>query len=274
MNRPRCLLMDDVTAPPLQTGQTIRALAWREIAKFVRDRSRLVGALLQPLGLWLLLGLGFQGTFQMPGADVGYVEFLFPGIIAMVLLFTAIFSTISIVEERRAGFLQAVLVAPTSRMALVLGITLGGTLLATAEAFLFLLLMPVIGFQFTAWGLTLALLICFLTGLAFTALGFAVAWRMESTRGYHTVMNLVLLPLWGLSGAPFPIEGAAPLLQWVMTLNPVSYAVAGLRQALYWPEAAPAAFASPALCLAVTTLFTALMLALAVYTARRPLFGS
>ena len=119
----------------------LRALWLREITKFLRDRSRLVGALIQPLGFWVLLGLGFYGTFQMPGADdVGYLEYLYPGIIALILLFTAIFSTISVVQERQEGFLQATLVAPVPRLTIVLGLVSGGTTLAVAEAVLFLLL--------------------------------------------------------------------------------------------------------------------------------------
>ena len=148
------------------TLTTIGALWRREILKFVRDRSRLVGALLQPLGFWVLLGLGFRGTFRMPvetAADVGYMEFLFPGIIALILLFTAIFSTIYVVEDRKAGFMQAALVAPGSRVALVLGNVLGGATLALAEAALFLFLMPTIGLTPSLPGLLLIFLVCFLT---------------------------------------------------------------------------------------------------------------
>ena len=128
----------------------VRALWLREITKFLRDRSRLVGALVQPLGFWVLLGLGFYGTFQMPGtapgaSEVGYLEYLYPGIIALILLFTAIFSTISVVQERQEGFLQAALVAPVPRTTIVLGLVSGGTTLAVAEAALFLLLAPLLG---------------------------------------------------------------------------------------------------------------------------------
>lgn len=256
--------------------RTVSALASREMLKFVRDRSRLLGALVQPLGFWLLLGLGFQGTFQMPMAEtpgIGYIEYLFPGILALVLLFTAIFSTISIVDERQTGFLQAALVSPTSRTALVFGNALGGTLLATAQVLLFLLALPFVGLAFSAMGLLVVLVVSLLTGLAFTALGFSIAWRMESTRGFHAVMNLFLLPLWFLSGGLFPIEGASPLLQGLMWANPVSYAVAGLRHGLYGLDQAPAVHASLGICLGVTVAFTIAMIGVAVYTVRQPLFG-
>jgi ABC-2 type transport system permease protein len=260
----------------MQALTTVFALTGREILKFVRDRSRLLGALTQPLAFWLLLGLGFQETFQMPqdtAAGVDYVEFLFPGVIALIILFTAIFSTISIVEERTSGFLQAVMVAPTPRTALVFGNALGGTILATVQAALFLFALPVIGLNPGVLGTALILGICLLTGLSFTALGFAIAWRMETTRGFHAVMNLFLLPLWFLSGAMFPMEGAAPVLQWLVWLNPVSYAVSGIRHGIYGLESAPAVLASPMGCLGVSAVFAALMIGAAVVTVRRPFFS-
>lgn len=254
----------------------VGALTGREIRKFLRDRSRVLGAVGQPLALWLLLGLGFQGTFQPPAGmaiEGGYVEFLFPGILALVLLFTALFSTISVVEERTSGFLQAVLVAPAPRTALVLGNALGGTLLATGQALLFLVALPLLDMALTAAGLALVTTVCILTGLAFTSLGFAIAWRMDTTRGFHAVMNLFLLPLWFLSGAMFPIEGAATVLRGLVWMNPVSYAVSGLRHGLHG-GAAPATLAGPGVCLVVTAGFAALMVGLAVWQVRRPFFES
>ena len=255
---------------------SVAALWRREVIKFVRDRSRLLGALVQPLGLWLLLGLGFQQTFQLPGAGatgMNYLEFLFPGIIALMILFTAIFSTISVVEERTSGFLQVAVAAPLSRTLLVFGNALGGTTLAVFQAALFFVLLPLIGFSVGLPGLALVLLSSVFLGLAFTALGFGIAWRMKTTRGFHAVMNLFLLPLWFLSGALFPAEGASPVLAWLIYLNPVSYGVDLIRQGLYWPAEAPIALASVGLSLAVTAGLAGLLLAWAVYTVRQPLYG-
>ncbi|MEF8815399.1 MAG: ABC transporter permease [Salinibacter sp.] len=254
--------------------RTIGALTAREMLKFVRDRSRVLGALAQPLALWVLLGLGFQNTFQPPQGSMGgsYVAFLLPGILALVLLFTAIFSTISIVEERTSGFLQAVLVAPTPRTALVFGTALGGTLLATVQALLFLGALPLVDLAPGVAGVGMIVAVCFLTGLAFTALGFAIAWRMDTTRGFHAIMNLFLLPLWFLSGAMFPIDGAAPVLRVVMWANPVSYAVSGLRHGFHGFTNTPGALAGPGVCLAVTGAFAVLMTGLAVWQVRRPFF--
>lgn len=258
----------------MQALRIIGALTGREMLKFVRDRSRVLGAIAQPLALWVLLGLGFQNTFQPPqgGVEGSYVAFLFPGILALVLLFTAIFSTISIVEERTSGFLQAVLVAPAPRTALVFGTALGGTLLATLQALLFLVALPFVGFAPGVLGIGMIVAICLATGLAFTALGFAIAWQMDTTRGFHAVMNLFLLPLWFLSGAMFPIEGAAPMLQWLVWINPVSYAVSGLRHGLHGFAEVPNALADPLVCLAVTGVFAVLMIGGAVWQVRRPFF--
>ncbi len=256
--------------------RAIHALWYREIVKFVRDRSRLIGALLQPLGFWILLGFGFGGTFQMPGAasaDVSYLEYLFPGIVALILLFTAIFSTISVVEDRQKGFLQAALVAPTSRLSIVLGNVLGGATLAVAQASLFLLLTPLVGLSLSGVGLGLVLLASILTAVGFTALGFFMAWRLDTTRGFHAVMNLVLMPMWFLSGAVFPIDGAPAMLRMVMQLNPAFYCMELLRAGFYWPAGAAGSLEPLEMNLLIATLFAFLTLAIATWTVRRPLFG-
>ncbi len=257
----------------------IRALWLREITKFLRDRSRLVGALVQPLGFWVLLGLGFYGSFTMPNtapgeAGVGYLEYLYPGIIALILLFTAIFSTISVVTERQEGFLQAALVAPVPRTVIVLGLVSGGATLAVAEAVLFLALAPLVGLAPGLAGLAVVLAATGALALAFTALGFVIAWRLETTRGFHAVMNLFLLPMWFLSGAFFPATGVPAALRAVMLLNPAFYGVAAVRQGLYLPEAAPGVAVPLALTLGVTVAFAAGVFLLAVWTVRRPLFAA
>ena len=251
----------------------VRTLWLREITKFLRDRSRLVGAIVQPLGFWVLLGFGFYGTFQMPGeTEVGYLEYLYPGIIALILLFTAIFSTISVVQERQEGFLQAALVAPVSRLTIVLGLVSGGATLAVAEAVLFLLLAPLVGLTPGLVGLGIVIAAATLMALAFTALGFTIAWRLDTTRGFHAVMNLFLLPMWFLSGAFFPAASVPAVLRWVMYSNPAYYGVAAIRQGLYFPAEAPGAELPLAVTLGVSLAFALGVLGLAVWTVRRPLF--
>ena len=254
----------------------ITALWKREILKFIKDRSRVIGALAQPLVFWLLLGLGFQDTFALPTGStesVGYLEYLFPGILALMILFTAIFSTISIVEERKTGFLQAALVAPVSRVSFVFGTTLGGTTLSLIQAGLLLLLLPLIGVIPSIQGLLILLLACVFLGISFTALGVAIAWSMQSTRGFHAIMNLFLMPLWLLSGAFFPYEGASSLLQWTIILNPVSYAVSAIRSSLYIPDASPSELLPWEISLLISALFALFMIGIAAYRIRRPVFG-
>ena len=250
----------------------IAALWLREIRTFVRDRARVAGAVVQPLAIWALLGVGFSAAFRLPGQSHSpdYVAFLFPGIIALVVLFTAIFSTISVVEDRQTGVLHAALVAPQPRLALVLGVLSGGVTLAVVQAALVMLLAPLAGLSPTLLGAGAALLACVLTAVALTALGFVMAWRLDTTRGFHAVMNLVLMPLWILSGGFFPIDGAPTVLRWLMLANPVTYGVAAIRLGL--GEAAGAPVGLPA-ALGVLAVFAALLLAWAVQTVRRPLYA-
>jgi ABC-2 type transport system permease protein len=207
------------------------SLCRRELVRFLRQRHRIVGALATPIVFWLLIGGGVGRSF---GGSYGesYIQFFFPGTLIMILLFTAIFSTISIIEDRKEGFLQSVLVAPVSRAAVVLGKVLGGTILAAGQGFLFLLFAPLVGFHFTVLSFAMAVLLMLVMSFALTALGFAIAWSMSSTQGFHAIMNLFLLPLWFLSGAMFPPGGAWWGLRWVMLANPLTYGLAGLRHTM------------------------------------------
>ena len=211
------------------------SLAKRELVRFLRQRHRVIGALATPVVFWLLVGGGMGRSFRATGLPDGenYLLYFFPGTILMILLFTAIFSTISIIEDRREGFLQSVLVAPVPRSAIVLGKVLGGTVLAFGQALLFLLLGPLVGVKPLLSGLLLALGLMALLAFALTALGFCIAWRMSSTQGFHAVMNLFLMPMWFLSGALFPVHNASAPLKALMLLNPLTYGLAGLREALY-----------------------------------------
>jgi ABC-2 type transport system permease protein len=233
------------TSSPVFTGPEVRmpglfrpalSLCHRELVRFLRQRHRIIGALATPIVFWLLIGGGMQHSFRSPGQTVGggYMEYFFPGTILMILLFTAIFSTISIIEDRREGFLQSVLVAPVSRMSIVLGKVLGGTVLAFGQAFIFLLFAPTVGIHLSMLGFLGSLLMMLILSFALTALGFCIAWRMSSTQGFHAIMNLFLMPMWFLSGAMFPPSGAAGIVKAVMLANPLTYGLQGLRQALYW----------------------------------------
>jgi ABC-2 type transport system permease protein len=209
------------------------ALARREWVRFVRQPNRVIGAVGQPLIFWVLFGAGLGPSFQLPDAAAGltYREYFFPGTLVLILLFTAIFATISIIEDRREGFLQAVLVAPLPRWSMVLGKILGGTLIALVGAALFLLLGFTLNIPLGVVSTLGTLVHLFFVGLGLTSLGFAIAWRMDSTQGFHAIMSVFLLPMWLLSGAFFP--PGDNWIGWIVRANPLTYAVAGLRRLLY-----------------------------------------
>ena len=219
-------------------------LCRREITRFLRQRSRLIGALATPIMFWVLFGAGLHDSFQAPGWVAGtmsYRAYFFPGITALILMFTAIFSAMSIIEDRHEGFLQGVLVSPASRSSLVLGKVAGGVVMAVAQALMFVglgWLMGQVGLandlQFGVSLVTLFGLALYMALVAFglTSLGFMLAWKLDSIQGFHAIMNVFLMPMWLLSGAFFP-AGQSGMLAWIMKVNPLTYGVAGIRRLLY-----------------------------------------
>jgi ABC-2 type transport system permease protein len=210
----------------------------RELVRFVRQPSRVFGALGTPLIFWLVIGSGLSSSFRLPGAaGLDYLEYFYPGTVALIVLFAAIFATISVIEDRHAGFLQGVLAAPVPRSAIVAGKVLGGATLAWLQGAVFLALAPLAGIRLTVSSVAAALGILAALALTLTAIGFAFAWVLDSVQGYHAVMNLVLVPMWLLSGAFFPLTGAPLWLAALMRVNPMTYGVAALRWVLYGPAA-------------------------------------
>lgn len=260
------------TRPWLAVG----TLCTRELVRFARQRNRVFGAIGQPVLFWMLFGAGLGPSFRLPGGsgEVSYREYFFPGTLVLILLFTAIFATISIIEDRREGFLQSVLVAPAPRWSLVLGKLLGGTLIALVQGLLFLALGFSIGLSFSLVSLAAITAFSFLIALALTGLGFVIAWRLDSTQGFHAIMSVFLMPMWLLSGAFFPADShgsmGAAILAWVIRVNPLTYGVAGLRRLLYWntaDAALPAGLPSMETCWLVMLAFAAITFALSWQTA-------
>jgi ABC-2 type transport system permease protein len=250
------------------------SLCKRELVRFLRQRHRIIGALATPLVFWILIGTGMGRSFSSSGMTPGrgdYLEYFFPGTILMILLFTAIFSTISIIEDRREGFLQGVLVAPVPRSAVVLGKVLGGTLLAFGQGLVFLCLAPTVGIHLGIIPFLLCAFVMLVVSFALTSLGFCIAWRMTSTQGFHAIMNLFLMPLWFLSGALFPPDKSLGAMKWVIWGNPLSYGLAGIRRALYWNNPSVSALLpSWSMCLGISIAFAAILFGLAsiIATAR------
>ena len=218
--------------------QTLVLPAWtlwrREVVRFYRMRSRVVGVIASPILFWLVIGSGFGSTMHTgAGGGQRYLEYFFPGALIMIVLFTSIFTMMSVIEDRREGFLLSVLVSPASRSAIVLGKVLGGATLATLQGLIFLAFAPAIGVRMRLLDTSLAVLAIFLVAFSLTALGFAIAWRLDSTQAFHAIINLFLIPLWLVSGALFPLSGASGWIRAIMLANPLTYGVEALRAALF-----------------------------------------
>jgi len=204
----------------------------RQLKRYFRSKTRIVGALGQPMLFLLALGYGLGPVFERAG-EGDYVQFLVPGIISMSILFTSMFNGIEIIWDRQFGFLKETLVAPVSRVRIMLGRTLGGATVAVLQGLMILGISLLIGFRFESLsGLPVALLFMILIATLFTALGTAIASLLEDMHGFQLIMNFLVMPLFFLSGALFPIQNLPPALGMVVHFNPLSYGVDGLRGAL------------------------------------------
>jgi len=228
----------------------IETLWQRELIRFWRQKSRVLGVVASPLIFWAVIGFG-----SGPNGP----KLFFPGTVVLTVLFSAIFSTMSIIEDRREGFLLSMLVSPASRTSLVLGKILGSATLAWMQGMVILAFAPLAGIDLSLGALAPLAGIVFLISFTLTALGFLIAWKFDSTQGYHAVMNLLLLPMWMLSGAIFSIAGASAWIRAVMLVNPLTYSTALLRQVLTpgVSDGSPGAATS----LAVTVAFGIVLLA-------------
>ncbi len=257
-------------AIPISSGVMLPAftLWWREIVRFYRQRSRVVGVIASPLLFWLVIGSGFGTSFRAGSApgQQHYLDYFYPGALIMIVLFTSIFAMMSLIEDRKEGFLLSVMVAPVPRSAIVLGKVLGGTTLAAIQGLIFLAFAPFVGVHLGIIDFLLVVFVVFLVSFALTSLGFAIAWPMDSTQAFHAIINLFLIPLWLLSGALFPLAGASGWLRLVMRLNPLTYGVEALRVLLY-PES-PTVLPLPA-SLAALALFTIFMFGLCFFRVNR-----
>jgi len=215
-------------------------LWWREIVRFYRQRARVVGVIASPVLFWVVIGSGFGSSFRSGDAagQQHYLDYFYPGALIMIVLFTSIFTMMSVIEDRKEGFLLSVLVAPVPRSAIVLGKVLGGTTLSAVQGLVFLAFAPLLGVHLGFGDFLLIALTVFLVSFALTALGFAIAWPMDSTQAFHAIINLFLIPLWLLSGALFPLAGASGWIRLLIRINPLTYGVEALRDLLY-PTNAP-----------------------------------
>jgi ABC-2 type transport system permease protein len=265
--------MSSIAAPLPQTATRKKdelllpafTLWLREVVRFYRQKTRVVGVIASPILFWLVIGSGFGTSFRAGSTgDQHYLEYFYPGALIMIVLFTSIFTMMSVIEDRKEGFLLSVLVAPVSRSSIVLGKVLGGTTLSTIQGLIFLVFAPLVGVHLGLGSFLLVVVTIFLISFALTGLGFAIAWPMDSTQAFHAIINLFLIPLWLLSGALFPLSGASGWLRVLMRINPLTYGVDALRQLLY-----PGSGAALTSSLATLVLFSLFMFALAFLMVNR-----
>ena len=213
--------------------QAIYVMWLRQIKRFVRARSRLVANIAQPFFFLAILGFGFSSA-RFPGIPIKltYIDFLAPGIITMAVIFSSMFAGISVIWDRQFGFLQEVLVAPVSRISIVIGRTLGGSTTAIIQGLIILAISMILGVKISVLGLLPALIFMILTAFMSVSFGILIASRMEDIHGFQLIMNLLLMPLVFLSTAFFPIEGLPNWLKYVVYANPLTYSVDGIRGCL------------------------------------------
>jgi ABC-2 type transport system permease protein len=205
----------------------------RSMKRFMRSKSRIIGSLGMPLFFLLAIGFGLNSVVSIPGMSQGYIGFIIPGIVAMSILFTSMFSGIQIIWDKQFGFLKETLVAPVSRTEIMLGQTLGGATTALIQGLIILVISLFIGLRpESLTGFFIALGFMVLTGLAFTAFGIAIASKMNDMHGFQLIMNFVIFPIFGLSGALFPINSLPPWVKTLALLDPLTYGVEGIRYGL------------------------------------------
>ena len=243
----------------------IHAIWLRSMKRYLRSKSRIVGSLAMPVFFLLFLGFGLNSVVSIPGMGQGYIGFLIPGMIAMSVLFTSVFSGIQIIWDKQFGFLKETLVAPVSRLEIMLGQTLGGATTAFIQGVFIMVLSLFLGIDIqNAFGFLLAFLFMLLIGISFTAFGIAIASKMEDMHGFQLIMNFVVFPIFGLSGALFPIDSLPAFIKPITLLDPLTYGVEGIRYGLTGVSQI-----NPVFCLAALGGFAVVMTVIGAYFFRK-----
>ncbi len=204
----------------------------RDLKRYVRARSRIIGSLGMPIFFLAFLGMGFRRA-QIPSlGDMSYIDFLAPGVVSMVVLFTGTFSGVSIVWDRQFGFLREIMVSPISRTTIALGRTLGGATTAIIQGLLMLFISFVIGFRPDLFGMLYSLVFMVLIAISFTGLGIAISTLMEDIHGFQLVINFFVFPIFFLSGALFPVKEFPEFIRFLTYINPLTFGVDGMRWSL------------------------------------------
>jgi len=228
-----CVLNEECGADNFYLPMIAIYTLWlRQLKRYFRSKSRIIGSLGQPVLFLVALGFGFGPIFQRAGQG-NYIQFLAPGVIAMSILFTSVFSGIEIIWDRQFGFLKETLVAPVSRFEIMLGRTLGGATVGVLQGIIVFFLSFIIGFRVVNWSLLpLAFVFMILIALLFTALGTGIASLLQDMTGFQLIMNFIVMPIFFLSGSLFPPNGLPSALDLVVKIDPLAYGVDGLHGTL------------------------------------------
>ncbi|MGB9939442.1 ABC transporter permease [Methanosarcina sp.] len=213
--------------------EVIYILWLRQLKHYWRSKARLLGSLGQPLLFLVTFGFGFGPMYTRASGGANYMDFLAPGIVSMSILFTAVFSGLEVIWDRQFGFLKETLVAPISRTEIMIGKTLGGATIAMIQGLIVLGLTYLLGFRVpNLASLALGLIFMFLIAIFFTGLGLAIASKMKDMHGFQLIMNFLIMPIFFLSGALFPLENLPSPIYFISRIDPLTYGVDGLRGAL------------------------------------------
>ncbi|ABD41259.1 ABC-2 [Methanospirillum hungatei JF-1] len=237
----------------------------RSMKRYIRSKSRIIGSISMPLFFLLFLGFGLNSVVSIPGFGENYIQFLIPGMVAMSVLFTSVFSGIQIIWDKQFGFLKETLIAPVTRMEIMLGQTFGGATTAVIQGIMIMVISLFLGLQVqSVSGFLIALGFMVLIGISFTAFGIAIASRMEDMTGFQLIMNFVIFPIFGLSGALFPISSLPNWLLPITTCDPLTYGVEGIRYGLTGVSQI-----NPVLCFIVIGGFACAMTVIGAYLFRK-----
>lgn len=213
-------------------ANAIYVIVAREFKKFVREKSRLVSTLARPL-IWLFLVGAGMSRLVSPDLGMSYMQFIFPGILGMTILFSSIFSSISIIWDKEFGLMKEILVAPVSRLSIVIGKALSGTVVSVIQGALILALFPLLGIQLSVFAIVEVILICTLLSFCLSALGIVIATFYESFESFSVIMNFIVMPMFFLSGAMYPVKTLPDILKLASRLNPFTYGIDALKHAIF-----------------------------------------
>lgn len=210
----------------------VYVLVVRDLKKFLRDKSRLIATLARPL-IWLFLVGGGMSRLVSPDMGIPYLQFIFPGILGMTILFSSIFSSISIIWDKEFGMMKEILVAPVSRFSVVIGKSLSGTIISVIQTAIVLMFFPVLGIKLGFMSLLSTIAIAFLLGFCISSLGIIIAAFFETFESFSAIMNFIVMPMFFLSGAMYPVKKLPEILMVISRLNPLTYGVDSLKHAIF-----------------------------------------